>query len=187
MKKKMIIPTIIIGLLLTTSIASVSANINLLSIKEVKSIKSLDGDADIFVDDDKYIDGLRRLAQAIKKSGVKTVLNLNHGGKQSAKALVKRGITPVAPSAIPIPDGTIPKERAVAGPPVVPRELHIEEILEIEDKFAEGALRARKAGFDLISLHGAHSYLINQFLSPAHNQREDDYGRDITGRSKFLL
>jgi NADPH-dependent 2,4-dienoyl-CoA reductase/sulfur reductase-like enzyme len=69
---------------------------------------------------------------------------------------------------------------------VVPRELSIEEIEELEDKFASAACRVKEAGFDGLSLHGAHMYLISEFLSPLSNKREDIYGGDVTGRVRFL-
>jgi 2,4-dienoyl-CoA reductase-like NADH-dependent reductase (Old Yellow Enzyme family)/thioredoxin reductase len=131
---------------------------------------------DLLVDDDKYIPGLRRLAQAIRAGGAKAALNLSHAGTGAGRPYVKRGMSPVAPSAIPDHPGE-----------VVPRELRIEEIVELEDKFAEAALRAREAGFDVLSLHGAHGYLIYQFISPTRNHRQDIYGGDLTGRMRFLL
>jgi len=137
---------------------------------------------DLLIDDDKYLPGLRRLAQAIKEGGAKAGLNLSHGGRRAGRVdngqlLVSRGMLPVAPSALPHP---------VTGY-VVPRELRIEEIEELEDKFAQAAWRVKEAGFDLLSLHGAHMYLIGQFLSPLSNQRQDIYGRDFNGRLRFLL
>lgn len=142
---------------------------------------------DLFGDDDKYLPGLRHLAQGIKTGGARAALNLSHGGKQSAKALIKDGLKALAPSAIPNPPDVMPGEMAALVPALLPREMTIEDIQGLEDRFAEAAVRAREAGFDLVSLHGSHSYLINQFLSPAHNRREDVYGRDAEGRIRFLL
>ena len=106
---------------------------------------------DLLIDDDKYLPGLCRLAQAIKAGGAKVALNLSHGGRRAGKVdngqlLMTQGMLPVAPSALPHP---------VTGY-VVPRELTIDEIEELEDKFAQAAVRVREAGFDLLSLHGAH-------------------------------
>jgi NADPH-dependent 2,4-dienoyl-CoA reductase/sulfur reductase-like enzyme len=70
---------------------------------------------------------------------------------------------------------------------VVPREMTVEEILETEDDFARAALRAKQAGFDVVWLHGAHLYLINAFLSPDSNRRQDDYGGSFNKRLRFLL
>ena len=62
-----------------------------------------------------------------------------------------------------------------------------EDILRIENDFAEAALRAKKAGFDGIELHGAHFYLISDFLSPLYNKRNDEYGGSDENRARFLL
>ena len=67
-----------------------------------------------------------------------------------------------------------------------PREMSIPEILELTENFARAAQRAVQVGFDVIELHGAHGYLINQFLSPLSNKREDEYGGGFEGRTRFL-
>ncbi|MFC1929427.1 FAD-dependent oxidoreductase [Chloroflexota bacterium] len=136
----------------------------------------------LLIDDDKYLPSLRRLAQAIKARGAKAGLNISHGGRRGGRVengqlLVTRGMLPVAPSSLPHP---------VPGY-VVPLELGIEEIEEIEDKYAQAAWRVREAGFDLLCLHGAHMYLISEFLSPLSNHRKDIYGKDFNGRLRFLL
>jgi 2,4-dienoyl-CoA reductase-like NADH-dependent reductase (Old Yellow Enzyme family)/thioredoxin reductase len=110
------------------------------------------------------------------------MLTINHGGRragrvQNGKLLVTRGKIPVAPSPLPHP---------VTGF-VVPRELSIEEIEELEDKFVQAACRVKEAGFDGLSLHAAHMYLISEFLSPLSNQRKDIYGGDLEGRLRFLV
>jgi len=136
----------------------------------------------MYIDDDRYLPGLRRIAQAVKSGGAKVMLNLNHGGRRAGRVengqlLVTKGQIPVAPSALPHP---------VTGF-VVPRELSIEEIEELEDKFVRAACRVKEAGFDGLSLHAAHMYLISQFLSPLSNQRKDIYGGDLNGRLRFLV
>ncbi len=136
----------------------------------------------LHIDDDKYLPGLRRLAQAIKARGAKAGLNISHAGRRAGRVengqlLVTRGMLPVAPSSLP---------HLVPGY-VVPLELEIEEIEEMEDKFAQAAWRVKEAGFDLLCLHGAHMYLISEFLSPVSNHRQDIYGKDFDGRLRFLL
>jgi 2,4-dienoyl-CoA reductase-like NADH-dependent reductase (Old Yellow Enzyme family) len=69
----------------------------------------------------------------------------------------------------------------------VPKELAVEEIEALVERFAEAAERAGKAGFDMVEIHGAHGYLIYQFLSPLNNKRTDAYGGDLAGRAKFAL
>lgn len=136
----------------------------------------------MYIDDDGYLPGLRRIAQAVKSGGAKAMLNLNHGGRRAGRVengqlLVTKGEIPVAPSALPHPFTGF----------VVPRELSIEEIEDLEDKFVRAAGRVKEAGFDGLSLHAAHMYLISQFLSPLSNQRKDIYGGDLDGRLRFLV
>jgi len=134
------------------------------------------------IDDDKYLPGLCSLAREVRNAGAKVLLNLNHGGRRAGRVengqlLVTRGHLPVAPSSLPHP---------VTGF-VVPHELSIEEIKEIEDKFVKAACRTREAGFDGVSLHAAHMYLISEFISPLSNKRKDIYGGSIDGRIRFLV
>ncbi len=67
------------------------------------------------------------------------------------------------------------------------RELSLEEIHDLVEKYSEGALRVKRAGFDLIEFHGGHGYLINQFMSPYTNKRIDQYGGSLEGRMRFPL
>ncbi|MEM2755015.1 MAG: FAD-dependent oxidoreductase [Candidatus Methanomethylicia archaeon] len=136
------------------------------------------------VDNDKYIPGLEKLVKAVKAHDVKIVMQLSHGGRRAGRVSkttgrleVTRGLIPVAPSSIahPVPGY------------VVPRELTLDEIEELVEKFGEAARRAIEAGFDGIGLHCAHMYLCGQFLSPWANKRMDEYGGDLNGRLKFVI
>jgi len=136
---------------------------------------------DLLIGDDKYTPGLRQLAQAIKAQGAKAAIQLSHAGRAAGRLrhgqlLLTNGQMPVAPSPVASP---------TAGS-VVPKELTTDEIEEIEDKFAEAAWRAKEVGFDVIGLHCAHGYLIEQFLSPLSNKRQDTYGGDPERRYRFL-
>jgi 2,4-dienoyl-CoA reductase-like NADH-dependent reductase (Old Yellow Enzyme family) len=125
--------------------------------------------------DDKYIPGLAKLAQAIKAKGATTVLQLGDMGARAGSQV--GGVieaNPVAPSRITLG----PREA---------RELSVREIKEIVAAFAEGARRASEAGFDGVEFHGAHLYLIGEFLSPFANKRTDEYGGDVENRARFLL
>jgi 2,4-dienoyl-CoA reductase-like NADH-dependent reductase (Old Yellow Enzyme family)/thioredoxin reductase len=122
--------------------------------------------------DDKFMSGLSRIAEVIRSEGAVPGIQLHHGGRQTSARVIKQ--KPVAPSNLPCP--------AIRGD-VEP--LTTGGIQEIVHKFADAASRAIEAGFELIEMHGAHGYLINQFLSRFSNIREDEYGGDITGRTKF--
>lgn len=124
------------------------------------------------ISDDKFIEGFARLAGAIKQYGVKAAIQIQHPGRQ----LVHPSLQPVAPS--PIACRTVPK---------VPRELSTSEVEELVERFAAAAIRAREAGFDAVQFHGAHGYLIAQFMSPWSNKRSDKYGGDVYGRATFPL
>jgi len=127
------------------------------------------------IDNDKFVPGLRLLATAIKRHGAVALQQIHHAGRQTTPA-VTEGHVPVAPSPVPC--------RYLG---VQPRELTGEEIETLINKFAEAAARAKLAGFDGIELHGAHGYLIGQFMSPYTNRRVDQYGGTLEGRLRFPL
>jgi 2,4-dienoyl-CoA reductase-like NADH-dependent reductase (Old Yellow Enzyme family)/thioredoxin reductase len=124
---------------------------------------------------DHMIPGLNRLAEALQAEGARTFLQLCHTGRQADPAMVERG-QPVAPSPVPMgKDG------------VVPRELTLAEIEDIIEAFGQAARRARDAGFDGVELHGAHGYLLCQFMSEYTNRRTDKYGGSFHERMTFPL
>ena len=94
------------------------------------------------------------------------------------------GFQPVAPSPIPISEGD-PTLLAGVGSQQ-PKELRVDEIKEIVACFAEAAVRVKKAGFDGVEIHGAHGYLIDEFLTRSSNQRQDEYGVDMPNRARLL-
>ena len=122
--------------------------------------------------DDRFIDGLARIARAMKAEGAVPAAQIHHGGRQTSIKVIKR--KPLAPSPLPCP--TIRGE-------VEP--LTIEGIQQLVQKFGDAAARAYQAGFELIEIHGAHGYLVNQFMSRFSNIREDEYGQDLAGRTRF--
>jgi len=137
--------------------------------KESRSALSQSG-----VYSDHLIAGLNELAEAIKTYGAAALLQVGHGGRQCAPEATGR--QPVAPSAIPC--------KHVG---VMPRELTLTEIEEIQNAFAEAASRVKQAGFDGVEIHGAHGYLICEFLSPYTNKRSDKYGGGLENRALFAL
>jgi 2,4-dienoyl-CoA reductase-like NADH-dependent reductase (Old Yellow Enzyme family)/thioredoxin reductase len=132
----------------------------------------------IAIDDDKFIPGLSRLAATIKQHGAKAAIQLHHAGRQTTSKITHH--QPVAPS---------PITRDVVGVIYgeMPKELTLDEIAALIERFGEAAGRAKKAGFDGVEIHGAHGYLVSQFLSPLSNHRQDAYGGSIENRARFLL
>ncbi|MFC2037421.1 FAD-dependent oxidoreductase [Chloroflexota bacterium] len=124
--------------------------------------------------EDRFIPGLRRLTEAVHEHGASIALQIHHGGVRARPE--HSGGTIVAPSPNPDP-----------GVGVVPRELTIPEIQALVEAFGQAARRAKEAGFDAIEIHGAHGYLINQFLSPWFNRRNDAYGGTFEKRLRFAL
>lgn len=126
------------------------------------------------IDQDNLIPGLKKLAEEIQSYDVKIGIQLNHAGGTTTEAVI--GTQLLVPSPIKHPWG---KE--------VPREIAEEELLDLADCYAQAALRAKKAGFDFVEVHGAHGYLLNQFYSPLTNQRTDSYGGSRENRLRFPL
>jgi 2,4-dienoyl-CoA reductase-like NADH-dependent reductase (Old Yellow Enzyme family) len=116
----------------------------------------------------------RELTDRVHKYGAKIAVQLYHAGRESSSAI--KGRRPVAPSAIQDPTE-----------PETPRELTTEEVRALAEEFAQAARRAREAGYDAVELHGAHGYLINQFVSPFSNKRTDEYGGNLRNRLRFPL
>ena len=125
------------------------------------------------LDHHRYIVNMARLVEAIHLWGAKCAIQLHHPGRQGDPILTE---DLVAPS--PIMCKMIGR---------VPRELKAEEIENLAEAYAEAALRAKLAGFDAVEIHGAHGYLITQFLSPYTNKRTDEWGKDFESRMLFAL
>ncbi len=123
--------------------------------------------------DDRFIAGFKDLIDEVHQYGAKIAVQLVHVGRQAPSKFT--GTQTVAPSAVPYEGGEMP------------RELTRDEIREIIENFAESARRAKEAGFDAIEIHGAHGYLISEFLSPRVNKRGDQYGGGIAGRATLAL
>ncbi|AAB89981.1 oxidoreductase [Archaeoglobus fulgidus] len=124
---------------------------------------------------DEFIPDLKKIADVFHKYDVKCALQLWHPGRYEISFDPNR--QPVAPSPIPPPIFT---KRT-------PKELTKEEILQIEEEFADAAVRAKKAGFDAVELIGSAGYLISQFFSPATNKRTDEYGGSLENRTRFAV
>ena len=119
-------------------------------------------------DTDENLDGLSELAATIKGQGALACLQINHAGRFAGCP------NPVAPSAVETFGRT-------------PEALSLEKIEHIQDKYADAALRAKNAGFDMVEIHGGTGYLAVQFVSPRTNKRDDVYGGSLENRMRFPL
>ncbi len=126
------------------------------------------GQLGIFSDD--HLAGHRRLAAAIKSQDSLAVAQLHHAGMRSPAELI--ATTPVCPSA---------DEETGS------RALTLEEVKQLRDDFIAAALRAQQAGYDGVEIHGAHGYVLCQFLSELYNRREDEYGGSLENRARILF
>ena len=131
----------------------------------------------VAIETERDLQKLQQWAAIGKKYGMVQLIQLSHPGRQCPKGLNKET---VAPSAVPFS----PVLAAMFG---TPRELKHEEILDIIQRFATAAAVCEKAGFEGVQFHGAHGYLISQFLSPLTNKRTDQWGGSIENRMRFLL
>ena len=123
--------------------------------------------------DDSNIVSHRRLTGAIHEYGTIAMTELQHAGRNAAT--YKTGFQPIAPSPIPC---------EVSGG-YLPRKMTVEGVADITRKFVAAARRAREAGYDMVTLHGAHGYILNSFLSPFSNERNDEYGGSEENRWRF--
>jgi 2,4-dienoyl-CoA reductase-like NADH-dependent reductase (Old Yellow Enzyme family) len=124
--------------------------------------------------DDSLVPPTSFLLERVHSFGGKIAIQLVHAGGQAKRSV--SGLETIAPSALPFPSYA-----------EVPREMTEGDIRGCVEAFADAAERARASGFDAIQLHGAHGFLISQFLSPATNKRDDAYGGGLENRSRFLM
>lgn len=122
---------------------------------------------------DYHTSAMEELVDAVHLYDCKIVAQLHHGGATSNPNFTGR--PNLAPSAVPIAEGR-----------PVPKEMTLEDIKRVQDKFIAAAGRCKKAGYDGVELHGAHGYLIAQFFSKYYNRRQDQYGGSAANRARFL-
>ena len=123
---------------------------------------------------DAFIRGLSRLTRAIHEAGGRAGVQLNHAGR-----LVRPDASGMTIPLVSFVPGLTPYDNS--------RVLETEEIYDLMDAYVRGAARAREAGFDVVEIHGAHGYLIAQFMSPLFNRRTDEFGGSYEGRMRFAL
>ncbi|HBO3150611.1 TPA: NADH-dependent flavin oxidoreductase [Pseudomonas aeruginosa] len=130
--------------------------------------------------DDRFIPSLRKLAETAKSGGASAVLQIFHAGNKAVPGLIPNGEL-VSASAVAAPQGPFNDGKLAS------RALTHEEILTVIRDFGEATRRAIVAGFDGVELHGAHGFLIQNFLSPLFNQRTDEWGGSLENRMRFPL
>ena len=131
--------------------------------------------------DDQYIPSLRRLADVAKSDGAPAILQIFHAGNKTYPEL--------SPNGVVVSASAIKSEITPFSPPAlqVPRALEEQEILDIIKAFGQTTRRAIAAGFDGVEIHGAHGFLIQNFLSPMFNKRDDQWGGNIGNRMRLAL
>ncbi len=145
------------------------------------------GPLSLAVDEDPLIPGLAELAEAMHRYGTKTSLQIQHPGRQAAWP--RTDLISATDMVIDIPASAgheiVYAERQAKGKSI--RAMTVEEIYDLIEKFTEGAWRVQQAGFNSVELHGAHGYLIAQFMSPYVNKRNDRFGGSFMSRMRFPL
>lgn len=139
--------------------------------------RALGEPGNVVIEDERDLDKLKAWAQAGQAQGAQIWVQLNHPGRQSPKGLNRETVSASA----------VPFNKAMQAYFETPRALENEEIEDIIARFARAAAICRKAGFDGVQIHGAHGYLVSQFLSPRTNQRTDEWGGSADKRRRFVL
>ena len=141
----------------------------------------------ISVDEDPLIPGLSELAEAMHRHGAKCAVQIQHPGRQAAWP--RKNLVSASDQMVDLPGSAghevVYAEEVAKGKSI--RAMTVDEIYQLVEKFAEGAWRVQQAGFDCVELHGAHGYLIAQFMSPYVNKRHDRFGGSFVNRMRFVL
>jgi len=141
----------------------------------------------ISVDEDPMIPGLSELAEAMHRHGARCAVQIQHPGRQAAWP--RKDLVSASDQIVDLPGSAghevVYAEEVAKGKSI--RAMTVDEIYELVDKFAEGAWRVQQAGFDCVELHGAHGYLMAQFMSPYVNKRNDRFGGSFINRMRFVL
>ena len=141
----------------------------------------------VAADEDPLIPGLANLAEAMHRYGAKCAVQIQHPGRQAAWP--RKNLMSASDHVLDVPGSAghevIYAESIAQGKSV--RAMSVEEIYDLIEKFGEAAWRVKQAGFDSVELHGAHGYLIAQFMSPFVNKRNDRFGGSFMGRMRFTM
>lgn len=147
------------------------------------------GDLGIWSDD--HVPGFKRVCDFLHSVGAAAGIQLSHCGRKGASQRPWQGFGPLDEENARDGEGpwplVSPTTEALGEGYVVPRKISRSEITEVVESFARAAIRADKAGFDIVEIHGGHGYLIASFLTPQINKRNDDYGGSLSNRMRFGL
>jgi 2,4-dienoyl-CoA reductase-like NADH-dependent reductase (Old Yellow Enzyme family) len=139
--------------------------------------RALGEPGNVIIENETHLDAIKAWAKAATKNNTQCWVQLNHPGKQSPKGLNKENVSPSA----------IPFRKEMQAIFATPRALTEPEIWDIIQRFANAAAIVKKAGFTGVQIHGAHGYLVSQFLSPHHNVRNDNWGGTPENRRRFVV
>jgi len=137
----------------------------------IMQVQGAEWGAQLRLDDDKFVPGLKKLTGAVHAAGAPIIAQLHHGGPSARPA--------ISPSGVPV----LSADQEI----ITPRAMTLEEIEEMRDRYVAAAVRARAAGFDGVQPHGAATYLLEQFFSPKTNVRTDRYGGSLENRMRLQL
>ena len=140
----------------------------------VDSPTGSNGTTQLRLDHDGFIPRLHKLCEAVHLAEGRIAVQINHAGASASES--RTGVQPVSASDVPTKDGGD-----------IPRPLEVEEIYQNVKRYGQAAKRAVIAGFDAVEIHGGHSYLISQFLSPLTNHRDDEFPDDATGKNVVVV
>ncbi|HQO31728.1 MAG TPA: hypothetical protein PK534_05965, partial [Chitinophagales bacterium] len=139
--------------------------------------RALGEPGNVIIEDESHLEALKTWAKAATRNNTQCWVQLNHPGKQSPKGLNKENVSPSA----------VPFRKDMQAFFATPRELTDSEIVDLIQRFGRAAGIVKKAGFSGVQIHGAHGYLVSQFLSPHHNIRTDRWGGSPENRRRFVL
>lgn len=145
------------------------------------------GVGDLGIWKDEHIEMLSKISSFIKSTGSVAAIQLAHAGRKGSTWAAGRESRPLMPDEENGWEVIAPSAIAFSPAMQTPREMTLNDIDQIQQVFVDAALRALKAGFELIEIHSAHGYLINEFLSPIPNKRTDHYGGSIENRARFIF
>jgi len=140
--------------------------------------RAMTGPGGVVLEDDRHMERFRQWAQVARSGGAQVWMQISHPGRQMMAAL---GQETWSASAVPLDMGNLSNKFTV------PKAMSADDIEEIKQRFVRSAQLAEQAGFNGVQIHGAHGYLLSQFLSPITNQRQDAWGGSIENRARLLV